>query len=41
MPKNSNLTEEIQVRYQWIDAVNNKEFTKTPLDVLKEMVGVM
>lgn len=39
-PKNSSLTEEVQVRYQWVNAVTNKEVTKAPLDVLKEMVDV-
>lgn len=34
------LIEEIQLRYKWVNAVTNKEVTKAPLDVLKEMVDV-
>lgn len=40
MPKNSSLTEEIQVMYQWVNAVTNKEVTKAPLDVFKETIDV-
>lgn len=40
IPKNGTLTEEIQLRSQRVNAVTNKEVTKAPSDVLKEMVDV-
>lgn len=40
IPKNGRLAEEIQVRYQRVNAVTNKEVTKALSDVLKEMVDV-
>lgn len=38
--KNGRSTQEIQLRYQWVNAAAKKGVTKTPSDVLKEMVDV-
>lgn len=40
MPENTSLTEEIQVMCQWVNAVSNKELTKSPTNMLKETVDV-